>query len=219
MTEQMTTSSGVQELIARIRDQGVKSGQDEAERIIAEARETAEALIREAKAEATALRQKTQAKIAADKAAAEEALKLAARDTNLELQGTVVSAFERQVTRLVSSDTRNPEFLQALVLVLAGKSAEEYITDKDIQVLVSNLGLGQDEDPEIEERARRGTLMMASDMLREGVELIPADDVQGGVRVRVVDEDLEIDLTSDAIARLILRYMLPRFRALLAGAE
>ncbi len=105
------------------------------------------------------------------------------------------------------------------MLVLAGKSAEEYIKDKDIQVLVSNLVLGQDEDPEIEERARRGTLMITSDMLRQGVELIPADDVQGGVRVRVVGDDLEIDLTSDAIARLILRYMLPRFRALLAGAE
>ena len=56
-------------------------------------------------------------------------------------------------------------------------------------------------------------------MLREGVELIPADDVHGGVRVQVVEDDLEIDLTSEAISRLLLRHMLPRFRNLLSGAE
>jgi V/A-type H+-transporting ATPase subunit E len=33
-----------------------------------------------------------------------------------------------------------------------------------------------------------------------------------------VDEDVQIDLTESAISELLLRHMLPRFRALLRGA-
>jgi hypothetical protein len=36
--------------------------------------------------------------------------------------------------------------------------------------------------------------------------------------VRLVDEDVQIDLTESAISELLLRHMLPRFRALLRGA-
>lgn len=214
-----TTSSGVQELITRIRDQGVQAGQEEADELVAKARRTATRLVKKAEEETAALREKTQADIESERAAAREALKLAARDTGLELQAAVVSSFERQVKGLVSSATLDGEFLKALVLVLAGRSADEYIKDKDIQLHVSNVVFGDSDDPELEERAAGSTLAIASDMLREGVELVPASDVQGGVRVRVVDDNLEIDLTSEAISRLLLRNLLPRFRALLTGAR
>jgi V/A-type H+-transporting ATPase subunit E len=37
--------------------------------------------------------------------------------------------------------------------------------------------------------------------------------------VRVVGEDLEIDLTDEAVAQLLLKHLLPRYRAILEGAE
>jgi V/A-type H+-transporting ATPase subunit E len=49
-------------------------------------------------------------------------------------------------------------------------------------------------------------------MLREGLELLPADDVAGGARVRLVGQDLEIDLTDTAVTRLLLKHLLPRYR-------
>ena len=220
MAEQnTTTSSGVQELITRIRDQGVRAGKEEADELVAKARREAARLVKEAEEQIASLREKTTADIEAEKAAALEALKLAARDTGLELQAAVVRQFQQKVNRLVSDFTMDGEFLKTLVLVLAGHSADEYIKDKDIKLLANKVAFGTEDDPEVEERAARATLTIASDMLREGVELVPAGDVEGGVRVQVVEDHLEIDLTSEAVSRLLLRHLLPRFRGLLSGAE
>jgi V/A-type H+-transporting ATPase subunit E len=35
----------------------------------------------------------------------------------------------------------------------------------------------------------------------------------------VVGEDLEIDLSEDAISKLLLKHLLPRYRSILEGAE
>lgn len=222
MAEQSTQSnqgSGVQELISRIRDEGVSAGREEAERLVEAAKRTSERMLKDAQQEIDALRRSAEIEIEADREAALEALKLAARDTGLELEAAVVAAFERQVTRLVSEITLDAELLRAMVLVLAGHSVKEFVQEKKIRVLASSLVFADQSDPEVSTRARKATLALSSDMLREGVELIPADDVTGGVRVQVVDEDLEINLTDEAISRLLLRHLLPKFRNILTGAE
>jgi len=217
--QENSQGSGVQDLISRIRDQGVSAGQEEADRLLQEAREQAARIVHEAREEAETLKQTTDAQINADREAALEALKLAARDAGLELQGAVLQAFERQVQRLVSDTMMDTDFLKQLILVLAGHSVDEFVKDKDVRIFASNLLLGDDSDSELKERAERATLALSSDMLREGIELVPAQNVEGGVRVQVVDENLEIDLTSDAVSRLLLVHLLPRFRNLLSGAE
>ena len=55
-------------------------------------------------------------------------------------------------------------------------------------------------------------------MLRKGIELVPATDVHAGARVRLVDDNLEIDLTDDAISDLLLRRILPRYRQIIEEA-
>jgi V/A-type H+-transporting ATPase subunit E len=55
-------------------------------------------------------------------------------------------------------------------------------------------------------------------MLREGVSLGAADGLQAGIRIKLVDQNMQIDLTESAVSQLLLRHMLPRFRALLRGA-
>ena len=56
-------------------------------------------------------------------------------------------------------------------------------------------------------------------MLREGVELIPDAEIKGGARVRLIDDKLEIDLSDRAVSRMIAQRILPRFKAILEGAE
>jgi V/A-type H+-transporting ATPase subunit E len=55
-------------------------------------------------------------------------------------------------------------------------------------------------------------------MLREGVGFGVAEDGKPGILVKLVGEDMQIDLTEGAISQLLLRHMLPRFRAVLHGA-
>ena len=218
MAEETPKASGVQELISRIRDDGVHAGKEEADRIVAEARREAARLVADAKSQADEARQKASAEIESFKTAALEALKLAARDTELRLEAEVTSAFQRQVKRLVAPVTHDGEFLRTLVLVLAGQAADGYLKDKRLQIWVSDLLAGR-ENEELDQAARQAALGISSDMLREGVEIVPSSEVPGGARVRVVDEELEIDLTDETIAQLLLKHLLPRYRAILEGAE
>jgi V/A-type H+-transporting ATPase subunit E len=219
MVEPNKTSSGVNELISRIRDEGVQAGKQEAEKILQQAREEAARILSDAKAECQGMRGKTQADIEAYRTAALESLKLSARDTVLQLKARVASAFEVFVRRLVTSATHDEELIKAIVLVLAGHATDEFIKDKEIEILVNDAILSGQSDPKLRERGKQTILALSSDMLREGIELIPSSEVMGGARVRLVKDKLEIDLSEKAIAQMLYQQILPRFRAILEGIE
>jgi len=219
------TSEGVQALISRLRDEGVQAGREEAERLLAAAREEAAHLVESARNEAENLRSRAKADAAREREAAIAALRLAERDTVLELREGIAHHFERHVKRLVSKAMLDEELVRSLVLVLAGQAASDFLTGREADVLVArSLFLGETpQDPRAREQAdarvREFILGIAGEMLREGVELMPADELSGGVRVRLRGEDAELDLSDEAVAELLVRHLLPRFQALLSGAE
>jgi V/A-type H+/Na+-transporting ATPase subunit E len=219
MAETANASSGVQDLIDRIRDQGVQAAAKEAERLLSNARKQAAEIISQAKSEADATHAKARAEIEAYETASIDALRLAARDTVLDLKSRVMSRFEEFVKRLVVSTTRDKDVVRDIVLVLAGHAAEEFVKDKDIQVRVSRSLLEGPGEPEFHEEGRRAILGLSSEMLREGVQLMSDDDIEGGARVKLVQDKLEIDLSDRAISRVISQRLLPRFKAILEGSE
>lgn len=218
--EAVQKSAGVQDLISRIRDEGVESGKQEAGRLVSEAQLQATRLVEDARTEVEELRKKARAEIENEKNAALAALKLAARDTSLQLEADIVSAFEGYVKRLVSPALRDPELIQALVLVLAGHAVEKFVKDQEIRVFVSDVLFKEaGESSELDERAKQAVLGITGEILREGIELIPSSEVAGGARVQLVDENLEVDLTDETVHKVLLKHLLPRFRAILEGAE
>jgi V/A-type H+-transporting ATPase subunit E len=219
MAEMTNASSGVQELIDRIRDQGVHKAQEEADRLLSEARIQAAKIVAQAKSEADAARAKARAEIEAYEEGSKEALRLATRDTVLDLKARVMSRFEEFVKRLVVSATRDKDLVRDIVLVLAGHAAEEFIQNKDVEVRVSRSLLQGQGEPEFKEEGKLAILGLSSEMLREGLELSADDEIDGGARVQLIQDKLEIDLSDRAIARMISQRLLPRFKAILEGAE
>lgn len=72
------------------------------------------------------------------------------------------------------------------------------------------------------EALRAGTLTyfaaaVGRERLREGVSFTAGEPGLHGIRIRLVDRDVEIDLTEEAVAELLLEHLQPRFRALLEG--
>ena len=55
----------------------------------------------------------------------------------------------------------------------------------------------------------------AADVLREGLTFGVSDEAAAGVTVRLLEEDVEIELTDETVTALLMEYMLPRFRAIL----
>lgn len=220
MTVESKSPAGVSDLIARIRDEGVQSGQEEANRILSEARQEAARIVSEAQQEADEALNNTRNTIQLEKEAALESLKLAFRDTGLELKAAVVAGFEEHVRRLVSDVMLDGKFLRSLVLVLAGHSVDELVQDKEAQILISDVFIsGQEMSPEEKASTRRTALAISNEMLREGIELVPTKGMGGGAKVRLKGESLEIDLSEDTISDLLLKHLLPRFRGILEGSE
>ncbi|MBI1248011.1 hypothetical protein GC197_09245 [bacterium] len=216
MTDHGNRSDSVQSLIDRIRDDGVQAAKAEGEQLLKEARHEAAKIVADAKVEADTLRAEAKREIEAHREASLDALQLAARDTVLDLETRVVNQFEKFLERLVVSATRDEELVRSLVLVLAGQTASEFIKDKDIEIRISKALLGEGS---LQEDRNQALLALSSDMLREGIQLIPDDVIEGGARVQLIDDKLEIDLSDQAISRMIAQRMIPRFRNILSGTQ
>ena len=217
MTEPDVKSSGVKELIERIRDEGVHSARAEADRILAEAKARAARIVADAKAEAAAIKKEARASMEREQTATIEALRIAARDTELELRSAIMSGFEEHVRRLVTDVTTDGSVLRDMILVLAGRAADDLIQGKDAVIFVPDR-LADEVSAELDEFLRKSAVALSGDVLREGIELIPSNEVQGGARVRLVGEDLEIDMSDQALSQMMLKLLLPRYRKILAEA-
>jgi V/A-type H+-transporting ATPase subunit E len=225
MAETTKVASGVQELISRLRDEGVKAGREKSDQILREAQEQAAQIVAQAKAEAEALLSKARNEIEREKAAALESVRVAIRDTELKMEAEVKADFAAHVRRLVSVEMSDKKFLRQMILGIAGMAAgEKACEDKPVEVLLPKDLFESDEKhtrltEKGQERVRRLVLGISGDMLRDGVDLKPSDDISGGIRIRLVGEDLEIDLSDQAISDLLLQNLLPRYRAIVSGAE
>jgi len=217
--EQSKTSAGVQDLVDRIRDQGVLAATEKANKIIRDAEAKSAKMLADANLEVQRLREKARIEIESNRAAGLEALKLSARDTMLQLKAKVSSEFEVFVQRLVTSATNDKEFIKEIVRVLASHVEKELIGDKEIQILISETILTNQPNEKLGKHAKQIILGLSSEMLREGVELIPSSEIEGGASVRLVKDKLEIDLSDKAISKLLYQRILPRFHAILEGSE
>ncbi len=212
-------SSGVQELIERLRNDGVAAGEAEAARLIKEAKDQATAIVAKAKKEADDYRASARAEIEREKEAAHAAVQIAARDTILEVRADIAARFGAQIKRIVARELQDPEFLRRMILAVAGASMPEAAGGSNLEIRIADVLFGGKKDGEISKRIDQVLMGVSADMLREGVEIKPAGDDKPGMRARLAGEDIEIDLTEEAITEALLRHTLPRFRAILQGMQ
>jgi V/A-type H+-transporting ATPase subunit E len=218
MAQSSEPSSGVQQLIARIRDEGVQAADAKAGQIVEEARQRAAKMIAQAEQEIEAMRTRAEKEVETQRHASLEAQRLALRDLILRARSQFVANFERHVRRLVSLEMRDQDLIRQLVLTIGGR-VRERVEGREVQMFLSEHVAAADEADatEVEERTKHMILGISNEMLREGVELLAASDEHGGIRIRLAGEELEIDITDEAISELLLRQLRPRFRAIIEG--
>ncbi|MCP4396938.1 MAG: hypothetical protein GY801_06520 [bacterium] len=222
--ETKSTSSGVKDLIGRLKDEGVQAGRQEAENIVREAQERASRIVADAKAESEKLLKQAHTKNEADKVHANESLRVAVRDTEIELRDGLKKAFESHVKRLVSKEVQDKEFLRQLLLAIVGTTAQKISKDQKVDALIPEYVLNTSEEGAAvsdkgNERLKNFVRSGTGEMLRAGVELKAASDFKGGIKVKLVGEDVVFDFSADALSNLILKHLLPRYRAIVEGVE
>jgi V/A-type H+/Na+-transporting ATPase subunit E len=214
-------SQGVESLIGRLRDEGIAHGRSQAEAIITDAQKQAADIVAKTRQDADTILLNARQEAGKVKAAGEDAIRLAMRDTLLSLEGEVVNVFRNRLRRLVKETLENSDFLQRLILAIASKAAPP--ENERLELLLPTEIVSLEDLRRKPEEVKPGTLMhfvstLGDGMLREGLTFGVSDDGQAGIRVQFIDQDVRLDLTESAISELMLKHMLPRFRALLRGA-
>lgn len=216
------SESGVDALVARLRDEGVAAGNAEAAAILTRARAEARETIDRAAAEARRHLEAARKEADSYRAAGEQALQTAMRDAVLGMKAQLMARFTTDVERLVSEEMGDPDLLRRMILQVAGRAGEGIDPDAKLEVILPEAAVGLDElrrDPDELEHGplTKFALGLSAEMLRAGVSLSTAADHGAGVEVRVSDGRLVVDLSDDAVAGLLLQHLQPRFRAILEG--
>ncbi len=223
-THKTLVSSGVEQLIERLRNEGVEAGQAEAKKIIDEAQARADWLVQEAERESEKILKQTHEDAEAIRKAGEDALKLAARDAVIKLRDTLLNSFSQEVARTVNQKMADKNVLQQLLQSLAGTVREKMALDER-QKLVFHLPetvMGVEELKQHPEELTQGALShltsdFAEQMLRKGVTIEVDPSLESGIVIQLVDEKISIDFTEQTVSDLLLTHLQPRFRALLQG--
>ncbi|OAI15018.1 hypothetical protein A1359_09910 [Methylomonas lenta] len=217
-------SSGVEQLIERLREQAVNAGQAKAEDIVTDAQKRVAWLIDEAEQEAKNILNKAQTEADAIKNAGTDALNLAARDALLRLRDTLLGSFSQEVQRVVGEQMADQAFMEQLILALAGQVRAKTGLDEqaNITLLLPESIIGVEELRKNPEELKQGVLSqvsaaIAGDLLRKGVKFEVCDDIKAGLMIRLEDNAMMIEFTDKAVAILLLKHLQPRFRALLQG--
>lgn len=217
-------SSGVEKLIERLREEAINAGQAKAEDIVLNAQKRAAWIIEEAEQEAKTIRDKARAEAEALQASGVEALRLAAREALLKLRDTLLGSFSQEVMRVVGKQMAKSEFIEQLVLALAGRVRDKTLLDKNQQIVIQlpEDVVGVEDLRRNPEELQQGALShltaaIASDLLREGVRFEVSDDIQAGIVIKLEENNMVVDFTDEAVATLLLEHLQPRFRALLQG--
>lgn len=217
-------SSGVDALIARLRNEGVSAGRGEAETILIDAKAQAKQLLDKAETEARERLEKARKESDAYRAAGEEALKIAMRDTVLDMKSTLMQRFSSDVKRLVSHQLQDPEILKQMIVEVAGRARDggDVADGGKLEVVLPETVAGLEDlrsDPEELKKGRLTKLVfgLTGDMLRDGVSFSTSDDMTTGIRIHMKDDDITLELTEETVAALLLQHLQPRFRAILEG--
>lgn len=216
------TAHGVEALITRLRDEGVAEGRERAQKVIAEAESRARWLLEQAQEEADLLRENARQDAERYRASGEQALSVAARDAILSLKSSLGQVFSREIERLVSDEMRSQELLRQLILTVAGRAREHFDATERLEILLPREAFGLEELRRKPSELAEGELTVLvrsvmADSLRDGVTFAAADDDRPGLRIRLVDRGITVDLTDLSVAALLQEHLQPRFRALLEG--
>ena len=223
-TTEEPLSSGVDALIARLREEGVSAGREEAESLLADARAQAKQILEKAHAEAQERLETARKESDSYRAAGEAALKTAMRDAVLDMKSTLMVRFSADVRRLVSQALQDQAFLKQMILELAGRARRSAdIGDEDATVVIlPETVVGLEALRGNPEELQKGpvtkfVLGLTGEMLRDGVTFAGSEDLSAGIQVHLKDKEITLDLSDAAVAALLLQHLQPRFRAVLEG--
>ncbi|MCC8017259.1 MAG: hypothetical protein LIO39_01455 [Lachnospiraceae bacterium] len=198
----------LQELIDKIKSDGVGAGEKEAAARIEDANASAEKIIADAKAEEARLMAEARDENDRLVRASEDAIRQAGRNQLISFRDSVTKELDAVIGEAVA-ESYSRETLLTLIPKVVEEWAKNPDTD-DIEVLLGSEDLS----------AIEGSLTAAlKQRLCAGVTLRADDSVDSGFRIAAKGGSAYYDYSAEAVAELLSRYLNPRVAALMKEAS
>lgn len=198
----------LQELIEKIKKDGVEVAEGEAESIINTAKAEAEKIISDAKAEADKILLNAKNEEAKTVKSSEDAIRQAARNLLISFRESVAKELNAVVGENVAAVYSSDTLADLIIKIVEGWAQKP--DAEDVSVILNS------EDLKLLEKT---LLSRLKEKMLSGVTLKAADNFDGGFRIAVNEGRAYYDYSSDAVVNMLSSYLSPKVVTLLKEAE
>lgn len=189
----------LEQLIERIQREAVETGEQHAGKLVAQAKEKAAAMIKDAEAKSAAILEKADKDAEQFTLRGQQALAQSSRDLLITIGQGVEKIFQQLITRSVNQALDGGELRQILTRVV-----EAYLKEggqgQSLEVLLS-----RKDKADLESYFRQ----QFTEALGNGLELNEDARLIKGFKIRLRDEHIEHDFSSEAIAEAVSVFLRP----------
>ncbi len=197
----------LQELIDKIKKDGVTAAEKEAAKIIADANKKAEGIIKDAEAKAEQIKKDAKAETNRMQKASDEAIVQAGRNMLLSFKDSLVQELDgliqAETAKSLSKDTLKKLVPETVKLWAKNADASELsvlLSDKDLKALQSSL-----------------TTALKSE-IKKGLEIKPDKTLTAGFRIGVKNGAAFYDYSAESLAEMFAAYLNPKVAGLMKVA-
>ena len=197
----------LQELIDKIKKDGVTAAEKEAAKIIADAGKKAEGIIKDAEAQAEQIKKDAKAETARMQKASDEAIVQAGRNMLLSFKDSLVQELDgliqAETAKSLSKDTLEklvPETVKAWAKNSDASELSVLLSEKDLKALQSSL-----------------TSALKAE-IKKGLEIKPDKTLTAGFRIGVKNGAAFYDYSAESLAEMFAAYLNPKVAGLMKVA-
>ncbi len=195
------------ELIEKIKNDGIRSAEDEASRIIVDARKQAADIVSKAEIEARRIQKVAEVEAENTERSSTEALRHAGRDLLLTVRSSIEDMFNGIIKSSVA-DSLNPELLSQAVMETIRSLAIESPGGVDVQI-------PENQFAQIEP-GLRGVMV---DEFKKGMKIVPIKGLNAGFRVSMKNGSMFYDFSDQEIVEMLSRFLNPQLVKIISGQE
>jgi len=204
-----TGKEKVKKICEVLRKETIDPAKKEGDQIIAKAKHSAEGIVADAKKEAARLLDEARSKIEEERNVFKASINLACKKSiDMLKQSVEEKLFNPQLAEFCKAATNDSKVAADLISVII-KSIEKEGVDGDLKAVVSK-------DVDLD-AVNKAILKGAIEKLKS--KSVEVGSIEGGVQVKIVDQNLTIDMSDESLKNLLASFVRDDFRSVIFSYE